>query len=78
MLNVTLAKRRRKELSLTMAQVGEACGVGIDVISRWEAGLREPRNSDSLRAWARALQLDPGDLLTESEPEPRTEQVSLP
>lgn len=74
MLNVTLAKRRRQELGLTMAQVGQLCGVGTDVISRWEAGLREPRNLDSLRRYARALQIEPGELVTdpevEVEPEP--------
>jgi transcriptional regulator with XRE-family HTH domain len=67
-LNLTLIKRRRLELGLTMAQVGQLCGVGTDVVSRWEAGLREPRNSDSLQRWARALQLEAGDLYIEDEP----------
>jgi transcriptional regulator with XRE-family HTH domain len=73
-LNVTLARRRRKELGLTMSQVGQLCGVGTDVISRWEAGLREPKNVDSLRAWARALKIDPADLLADPEPEPAGER----
>jgi transcriptional regulator with XRE-family HTH domain len=67
-LNHTLAKRRRHELGLTMAQVGQLCGVGKDIVSRWEAGLREPRTLDSLRRYARALQLEVGDLASEPEP----------
>lgn len=70
MLNHTLARRRRKELGLTMAQVANLCGVGVDVISRWESGQREPRNTVSLRRYATALQVDPGDLVAEPEPEP--------
>ena len=72
MLNVTLARRRRKELGLTMAQVAALCGVGKDVISRWEGGSREPRNTDSLRRYARALQVEPGELVAEPEPEEAT------
>lgn len=70
MLNVTLAKRRRQELGLTMAQVGQLCGVGTDVISRWESGQREPRNLESLRLYARALQLDLNELGAAPEVEP--------
>jgi transcriptional regulator with XRE-family HTH domain len=66
-LNVTRARQRRKELGLTMAQVADLCGVGTGVVSRWEAGKREPRNSDSLRAWARALQLEPAELVNEED-----------
>jgi transcriptional regulator with XRE-family HTH domain len=66
-LNVTLAKRRRKELGLTMAQVGKLVGVGTDVISRWESGEREPRNLESLRRYAHALQVDLNELGAEPE-----------
>jgi transcriptional regulator with XRE-family HTH domain len=68
-LNVTLAKRRRRELGLTLAQVGELCGVGKEVIQRWETGTREPRNAESLRRYAAALDVAPGDLVAEPEPE---------
>lgn len=69
MLNVTLAKRRRKELGLTLAQVGELVGVGRDVIHTWETGKREPRNVESLRRYARALGVDLNELGAEPEPE---------
>lgn len=69
MLNHPLAKRRRKELGKTLRQVGLECGVGEDVISRWERGEREPRNAESLRRYAAALDLEPGQLVEEPEPE---------
>lgn len=70
MLNVTLARRRRKELGLTLAEVGALVGVDSDTVQRWETGTREPRNTVSLRRYAEALQVDPGDLVAEPEPEP--------
>jgi transcriptional regulator with XRE-family HTH domain len=68
-LNVTLAKRRRAELGLTLKQVGDLCGVGKEVIQRWETGTREPRNAESLRRYAAALQVEPGALVAAPEPE---------
>jgi transcriptional regulator with XRE-family HTH domain len=68
-LNTTLAKRRRVELGLTLRQVGELCGVGKEVVQRWETGSREPRNAESLRRYAAALQVEPGELVAEPEPE---------
>ncbi len=73
MLNLPLARRRRKELGLTLAEVGQLVGVGRDVIQRWETGSREPRNLESLRRYARALQVEIGELAAAPEPEP--EQV---
>jgi len=72
-LNLPLARRRRKELGLTLAEVGQLVGVGRDVIQRWETGSREPRNLESLRRYARALQVEIGELAAAPEPEP--EQV---
>jgi transcriptional regulator with XRE-family HTH domain len=68
-LNTPLAKRRRQELGLSLAQVGVLVGVGRDVIHTWETGKREPRNTESLRRYARALQVDPGQLVAEPESE---------
>lgn len=72
MLNVALARRRREELGLTQEQLAEQLGIGQGALSNWEAGKREPRSS-FLRAWARALQLEPGELLSE----PETDQVGV-
>jgi transcriptional regulator with XRE-family HTH domain len=82
MLNITLAKRRRRELGLTLREVGvlvgqevgEPGGIGRDVIQRWEAGEREPRNTEWLRAYAKALQVSREELT--AAPESETTEVA--
>ena len=69
MLNTTLAKRRRAELGLTLAQVGDLVGVSRQVIHKWEIGAVEPRNAASLRRYAAALQVEVGLLVAEPEAE---------
>lgn len=81
MLNHPLAKRQRQQIGKTLRQVGlevsktlqEEHGwtvsIGEDVISRWERGEREPRNSETLRAYAHALELEPGRLVAKPEAE---------
>ena len=66
MLNTDLAKRRRLELGLTLAQVGERVGVGITKshVQSWEVGRYEPRSIDTLRRYAKALEVDLNDLVT--------------
>lgn len=66
MLNVALARKRREELGLTQEQLAEQLGIWQGSFSKWESGQREPR-SDQLKAWARALQIDVADLLSEPE-----------
>ncbi len=65
-MNVTLARKRRGWLELTQAEVGRRVGVSRYVIGTWETGRREPSASE-LVAWARALELDPAELLAEPE-----------
>ncbi len=67
-MNVTLARKRRGWLELTQAEVGRRVGVSRHVIGTWESGLREPSASE-LVAWAKALELEPIELLTEPESE---------
>jgi transcriptional regulator with XRE-family HTH domain len=69
MLNWPFARRRREELGLTQERVAELCGVGQDVVSRWESGQREPRDLASVRRYAAALQVEVGELVAEPEPE---------
>lgn len=65
MLNTDLARKRRLELGLTLAQVGERVGVGITKshIQSWEVGRYEPRSIDTLRRYARALEVNLDDLV---------------
>jgi transcriptional regulator with XRE-family HTH domain len=54
-------KRVRKEQKMTQEQLGLAAGLDAAVISRIEAGQREPRVKNIVRI-AKALDTQPGDL----------------
>lgn len=54
-------KRVRKARELTQEQLGLAAGLDAAVISRIEAGQREPRVKNIVRI-AKALETQPGDL----------------
>jgi transcriptional regulator with XRE-family HTH domain len=54
-------KRARKEREMTQEQLGLAAGLDAAVISRIEAGQREPRVKNIVRI-AKALDAEPGDL----------------
>jgi transcriptional regulator with XRE-family HTH domain len=58
-----LVRARRKELGLTLEEVAEIVGVTSGALSHIEGGRRlpDPRNAMAI---ARALQLDPDELLT--------------
>lgn len=67
-INTAFVRKRRQDLGLTQADVAEEIGVERATVSLWEKGhTAEPRFSFGL-AWARVLDLDPEDLLTD---EPR-------
>jgi transcriptional regulator with XRE-family HTH domain len=67
LLNIALARRRRRWLDLTQEEVGARIGVGKQVISYWENGTRVPTLENAV-AWAKALDLELAELLTDSEP----------
>ena len=50
---------RRKELGLTLEDVGKAVGVGKSTVRKWENGMIKNMGRDKLAALARVLQLDP-------------------
>ena len=50
---------RRKELGLTLEEVGDAVGVGKSTVRKWENGLIRNRGRDKLAALAKVLQMDP-------------------
>ena len=51
--------RRRKELGLTLEEVGDAVGVGKSTVRRWENGMIKNMGRDKIAALARVLQLSP-------------------
>jgi transcriptional regulator with XRE-family HTH domain len=67
LLNVALAQQRRKEMGLSLAELGGLVGVDASTLYRWESGEFEPRSIDKLRDWARVLSVPVADLLAEPE-----------
>jgi len=54
---------RRKELGLTLEQVGNAVGVGKSTVRRWENGMIKNMGRDKIAALARVLQINPVELV---------------
>ena len=50
---------RRKELGLTLEEVGKAVGVGKSTVRKWENGMIKNMGRDKIAALARVLQMDP-------------------
>nr|WP_261320089.1 helix-turn-helix domain-containing protein [Burkholderia sp. AU32357] len=65
------AHARRRKLGLTRAQVGEAAGISIQTLLKWEKGeLPRTIHIDRLHAWETALALPAGWLLAPGGEEP--------
>ena len=50
---------RRKELGLTLEEVGNAVGVGKSTVRRWENGMIKNMGRDKIAALAAVLHMDP-------------------
>ena len=50
---------RRKELGLTLEEVGDAVGVGKSTVRRWENGMIRNMGRDKIAALAKVLQMNP-------------------
>ena len=72
MLNTALAQQRRKQMGLSLDELGGLVGVDGSTLYRWEAGEREPRTTDKLQEYARVLGVSVDDLLT-TDPDPLEE-----
>jgi len=51
--------RRRKELGLTLEEVGAAVGVGKSTVRRWENGMIKNMGRDKIAALAKVLKMSP-------------------
>ena len=51
--------QRRKELGLTLEEVGNAVGVGKSTVRRWENGMIKNMGRDKIAALARVLKMNP-------------------
>lgn len=60
---------RRKELDLTLEQVGNICGVGKSTVRKWETGEINNMGSDKIILLAKALRVSPLFILQAESPE---------
>lgn len=54
---------RRKELGLTLEDVGKAVGVGRSTVQRWEKGMIKNMGRDKIAALAKILKMNPVELV---------------
>ena len=62
---------RRKELGLTLEEVGDAVGVGKSTVRRWENGMIKNMGRDKIAALARVLRMSPVEFVP-GDDEPKT------
>ena len=73
-----IIESRRKELGLTLEEVGNAVGVGKSTVKKWETGYISNMRRDRINALAKILQLNPNVLIDEkSEPTPADDLSEL-
>lgn len=65
---------RRKELNLTLEDVGNACGVGKSTVRKWENGMIKNMGRDKISKLASVLDINPVELVPMS-PEVKTIEV---
>ncbi len=60
-------KSRRLELGLTLEQVGKLTGVGKSTVRKWETGYIENMGRDKIISLAKALKINPMDIIDPDE-----------
>jgi len=63
-----MIKDRRHELGLTLEEVGDIVGVGKSTVRKWEAGTIRNLRRDKIALLAKALRLEPVDLIDIEDP----------
>ena len=61
---------RRKELGLTLEEVGNAVGVGKSTVRRWENGMIKNMGRDKIAALAKVLQMKSVEFIPIDDPAP--------
>lgn len=75
-----LIYNKRKELGLTLEQVGDYVGVSKSTVKKWESGYISNMRRDKIALLAKVLQLNPTDLIgddTEGAPALTEKQKQL-
>lgn len=69
MTTAEVIQRRRRELGLTLEQVGEAMGVDKSTVRKWEKGIVANMRRDKIARLAEVLQIEPMALIAPEESE---------
>lgn len=70
-------KSRRKELNLTLEQVGDLVGVGKSTVRKWETGDIENMKRDKIVKLAKALRVSPSYIMGIEEEQPQLETLPV-
>ena len=70
-------KSRRKELNLTLEQVGDLVGVGKSTVRKWETGAIENMKRDKIVKLAKALRVSPSYIMGIEEEQPQLETLPV-
>lgn len=60
-------KERRKELGLTLEQIGDYVGVGKSTVKKWESGAIKNMRRDKIIKLSQILKVSPLDIMNSSE-----------
>lgn len=69
--------QRRKELGLTMEEVGAAVGVGKSTVQRWESGQIQNMRRDKIATLAAVLKMNPVEFIPETPAKQKMPYVKL-
>ncbi|CAG9976435.1 TPA: LexA family protein [Staphylococcus aureus] len=70
-------KSRRKELNLTLEQVGDLVGVGKSTVRKWETGDIENMKRDKIVKLAKALKVSPSYIMGIEDEKPQLETLPV-
>ncbi|HDJ3131273.1 TPA: helix-turn-helix domain-containing protein [Staphylococcus aureus] len=70
-------RSRRKELNLTLEQVGDLVGVGKSTVRKWETGDIENMKRDKIVKLARALKVSPSYIMGIEDEQPPLETLPV-
>lgn len=70
-------KSRRKELNLTLEQVGNLVGVGKSTVRKWETGDIENMKRDKIVKLAKALKVSPSYIMGIEDEQPQLETLPV-
>ena len=68
---------RRKELGLTLEEVGDAVGVGKSTVRRWANGMIKNMGRDKIAALAKVLKMSPVEFVPGDDPQISHEDMDI-